>query len=193
MQWRASFVFLVSGRASELSSGNHGDLPQRRPGVQDELLCSFHSLRPTLAPRLSHLVEGPLKELSIAPYAGLIGYVTQMPSSVTANLLDDGVVDTLALVGATVAFTFRFHQHLRPRANSMAEHVGRPFVREVADECQIQQYNCRRARSYLDVGPRRGGRAPPFASLAVPSMMFRDPRFCKGQVLRLKSDCCSRY
>jgi hypothetical protein len=28
-----------------------------------------------------------------------------MPSSVTANLLDDGVVDTLALVGATVAFT----------------------------------------------------------------------------------------
>jgi hypothetical protein len=32
--------------------------------------------------------------------SGSIGCATQMPSSVTANLLDDGVVDTLGLVGA---------------------------------------------------------------------------------------------
>src|SRR5277367_3587642 len=54
-----------------------------------------------------------------------IGCARQMPSRVMVNLLDDGVVDTLGLVGATSGTKhFRLHRRLGRRPNCMVQHVA---------------------------------------------------------------------
>jgi hypothetical protein len=56
--------------------------------------------------------------------SGSIGCATQMPSSVIANLLDDGVVDTLGLVGATSRTQTSVSIDATHRANSLAQYIA---------------------------------------------------------------------
>jgi hypothetical protein len=59
-------------------------------------------------------------ELSVA-HSDLLRCDTQMPSNVKANLLDDGVVDTLVSVGAkSGASPLRFHHCFGQRVNLLA-------------------------------------------------------------------------
>ena len=56
--------------------------------------------------------------------SGSIGCAAEMLSSVMANLLDDGVVDTLGLVGATSRTQTSVPIDATHRANSLAQYIA---------------------------------------------------------------------
>ena len=105
----------------------------------------FGRVLPTISPTSSMTLSFSIRRIVISDSTGCD---TQMPSSVTANLLDDGVVDTLVSVGATSSVHTSVSINASDSARIPRAAHRRPALREACQQTRVTDDDGNRLQRY---------------------------------------------